>query len=337
MVTMKTLADHAGVSVSVVSAVISGSKYVRMSEETRGRVLQAIKDLNYVPNYAARSLRLAKSNVLAVVVPHISDPIYSRMLDGIYRGADELGCVVLLGDAARVRSGSELLNRILGQGQVDGVLVRPSATLGSELFHEVGRHGTPMVVLDELDDPDVVSIASDDTAGMAVAVQHLAALGHRDIAFLGGEERYNATRARIEGFRAAMAARDLDVRSDWITYSHQEAVSGYRAMLSLLDGSSRPTAMIVNNITTALGVLAAASDRGVAVPSQLSIVAYHDTHEAEFSRPALTTVAMPMAEWGYEGVLALGELREGRSVASRRVTSPEPRLVVRGSTAPPTP
>lgn len=331
MATLKDLAERAGVSVSLVSAVLNDNKHVRMSEKTRERVLAEIKKANYVPNHAARSLRLSRTNVLAVIIPQISRPVYEPLLRGIYAGAEELGYAVLLGDAAQLVSGSQLVERILGQGQVDGTMVRHSATLDQRIVTELSQRQAPLLVLDQVDQPGFHWVSLDETAGAAVGVRHLIELGHRDIAFLGGIAEFSGTQRRLTGYRQAMAEAGLRVREDWIAYCIQDPDAGYRLASEFLARDDRPSAVFVNNIVAAHGVAVAAADLGIQVPRDLSLVAFHDVPFADFDRPAITTVAMPMHKLGLQGVRMFERLRQGENVEPVVITDPPPRLVVRAS------
>lgn len=332
MVTLKDLAERAGVSVSLVSAVLNDNKHVRMSEQTRQRVLAEIKKANYVPNHAARSLRLSRTHLLAVVIPEISRPVFEPLLRGIYAGAEEFGYAVLLGDAAQLVSGSQLVERILGQGQVDGTIVRHSATLDQRIITELSRRQAPLLVLDQVDLPGYNWVSLDETAGAAMGVRHLIELGHRDIAFLGGVAEFSGTRRRLAGFRQAMTEAGLQVRDDWISHGVQDPEDGYLLATELLARDHLPSAIFVNNIVTARGVVAAAADLGIRVPEDLSLVAFHDVPFADFDRPAITTVAMPMDKLGLEGIRMFERLRRGEQVAPLTITDPPPQLVLRSST-----
>lgn len=334
MVTLKMLAERAGTSVSVVSAVINDSPHVRMSADTRERVLAEIKKANYVPNHAARSLRLARTQLLAVIIPSISRPVFEPLLDGIYAGAEESGDVVLLGDAGNLVSGSQLVERILGQGQVDGTLVRHSATLDGAIVDDLAARGAPLVVLDEVPDDRFTWVSLDEPLGCRVVTQHLLDLGHREIAFIGGVEAFSGTKRRLQGFSDAMRDAGCRVRDEWVIFGPQLAEPGYEAMSSLIASGPIPTAVVANNIVTGRGIASAALDAGIRIPQDLSIAAFHDLPGADVDRPALTTVSMPMRELGLAGVRMFNRLRAGESVESRMITDPPPRLIDRGSTAP---
>lgn len=330
---MRDVAKHAGVSVSAVSAVINGSRYVRMTPQTRERVLDAIKATKYVPNHAARTLRLARSGVIAVIIPKISNPVFEEMLRGVQDAADELNNVVLLGDSDRVRPGSNLLDRLTTHGRVDGFLLFPSTTIDVKTIAELTERNVPVVVLAYSDAYSAATVGVDDARGFELATRHLIELGHTRIGFLGGLPDTHVSR-REEGYRRALREAGIRRRPEWTQQEGFTAQGAADALTSILELTKRPTALVVNNVTTAIGVLASAHDRGIDIPGDLSIVAYHDIPLAATIRPALTCVRMPMYEVGNRGIRMLARLLDGNTLEHHIIEEPAPELIVRSSTAP---
>jgi LacI family transcriptional regulator len=329
MATVKSIAAAAGVSPSVVSAVLHGSKHVRVSEATRSRVQRAVDEAGYVPNHAARALRLQRTGVLAMVLPKLENPVYHRLVDGIYDAADEHEYSVLLGDGVRVTSGSLMLQRLVGGGQVDGTLIRPASTMSQELLAQIRAGGAPIVILDGTSVRDHW-VALQDELGAHVATQHLIDKGHERIAYLG-QTRYQ--HERVDGYRRALRESGLASPDDYVIHSEQGTHDGYEKFPALLALSPRPTAVVVNNTTTAVGVLAAASDAGVRVPDDLAVIGYHEISIAADLRPSLTTVEMPLYELGRAGVELMHAALTGEPANSRVITEPLPKVFERQSTA----
>lgn len=330
---MEDVARRAGVSKSVVSAVLNGSRHVRTSTEVRERVLRTVAEMNYVPNHAARSLRLAKSGLVAAVISRLGNPVYADMLRGLQDAAESLGYVVILTEADRVRPGTDLLRRLIDEGRADGFLVRSPGAL--EPFSSMPRKKLPVVQLDTGRANGQGSVRLDNAAGAMVAANHLIELGHERIAFVGGQRDYSGNKDRRRGFRAALSEAGLAFRQRWVRQHGFAPADGYRAAREVLADKVRPTAMFVSNSTTATGVLAAASDAGVRVPDELSIIGFHDIAEADYARPALTTVRMPFYELGLAGQNRLVNMIGGAKAEDVLVTEPEPSVIPRGSTAPP--
>lgn len=328
---MKDVAKAAGVSAAVVSAVLNGSSSVRASEETKELVRRVAKELRYVPNYAAQNLRRVRTDVLAVVVPRLGDPVYAPMLEGIYEAASRIGLSVLLGDETQATVNAEFLRRLTGQGHVDGVLLRANR-LSGELLRELTLARRPIIALEPTD--GATWLALEDSTATRAGVRHLLDHGHRSIGFLGGSPEFAQTTRRVEAFEQALRESGIEPVDTWIVRGDQSSESGYdlvREMFS--EGRDTPTALVINNVTTAVGVVAALVDLRVRIPHDLSIVALHDSQQAAFVRPGLDTIRMPMRELGKQAVDAIVALRHGETLTSRYVTDPPPTLIQRGSVA----
>ncbi len=326
MATQRDIARTAGVSVAVVSAVINGTSHTRMSEATRARVVQAMENLDYQPNQAARSLRLNRTGMIALILNKLDNPVYTHLLRGVYAAAAERGGTVLLGDAETMRSGSQFVTRLLSNGTVDGILIRDDSLYDDEVMAELRSHPKPIVSLDHAQDHPWVGI--DDHRAGEIATRFLLNLRHRRIVFVGGASG-RAFRQRYLGYQQEMQLAGLEAAPHLATgFGEQAGADGLRQALQL---PAAPTAVVVNNIMSAVGLLAAASDLGITVPDQLSVVGIHDVGLMEHLRPTVTAVRMPMYELGRAGVEALYELMAGRPHAGGVLTDPEPELIVRDS------
>lgn len=329
--TQKEIARRAGVSVSVVSAVVNGTAHTRMSDETRARVEAVIKELGYVPNNAARALRRQQSGTIAVVVEKLENPIYRDMFHGIYDAAESRGWAVVLGDARWMRSGSHFLAHLLGQGSIDGIILRSEGLIDDEVLAHLRARPTPVIVIEGRHGLDGRWLAVDDAAAGRVATQHLLGLGHRDIEFVGGE-RWVPTLERHRGYIDAMRDAGLEPRDAIPTGYGSRA--GASALQQVIDSGRRPTALVVDNVLSGVGVHAAAHEAGIAIPGDLSVIAIHDADIAGDIRPALTTVRMPMEELGARAVQAIVAILEGSPARFGLVDKPAPVLITRASTAP---
>lgn len=326
MATQQDIARTAGVSVAVVSAVINGTTHTRMSEATRARVLLAMENLDYQPNQAARSLRLNRTGMIALILHKLDNPVYAHLLRGVYGAAAEHGATVLLGDAETMRSGSQFVTRLLSHGTVDGILIRDDRLYDDDVMAELRSHPKPILSLDYAQDHPWVGI--DDCRAGEIATRFLLNLRHRRIVFIGGATGH-AFRQRYLGYQQEMQQAGLEPAPHLATgFGEQAGADGLRQALQL---PAAPTAVVVNNIMSAVGVLAAARDLGIAVPDQLSVVGIHDVGLMEHLRPAVTAVRMPMYELGRAGVHGLYELMAGRPCAGGIIANPEPELVVRDS------
>lgn len=333
-VTLKTLAERAGVSVAVVSAVINDSPYVRMSAATRDRVRAEIERAGYIPNQAARSLRMRRTTTIAVVLPVLHNPIFRPALDGIYAEAGRQGYAIMLGEAHHLAAGSRLMERVVAHGGVDGLLLRTTSSLPERTIERLLAARTPMVTLEPHVDGSVASVAIDEAAGIALVTQHLLEHGHRQVGFFGGDPGYRGTLLRTAAYRDTMRAGGLQVVDDDIWWGPQEPTLAYGPARAFLDRQRHLTAIVCNNVTTAFGVAAAAHDLGIPVPGQLSLAAFHDVPDADVARPAITAVRMPMRELGEHGVRQLLSAIAGEPLVDV-IVPVAPVLISRGSVAPP--
>jgi LacI family transcriptional regulator len=195
----------------------------------------------------------------------------------------------------------------------------------------------PSVVLNASVPGATGTVALDDTAGIDVAVEHLIALGHREIGHLTGVPTTDTARRREHAFRAALDRAGIPVVEEWIVVGGHDVEAGRAGLSALLAAARRPTAVVVANVIAAVGALAKAGAASVNVPAELSIVSFHDMWFAEHTAPALTAVRMPLRELGGVAVREVVRRMEGSPGANAVVEHPSPRLVIRGSTGPPRP
>jgi LacI family transcriptional regulator len=333
--TLADVARKAGVSVSVVSRELNGDPALRARPETRRRIHVAAKALGYTPSHAARALRLSKAFAIALVVPDLTNPIYSHLIRGIEDAADELGYQVLMGRTERIQPGTDFMRRLVGEGRVDGFLVqRRDETDPHEFAHLI--EGTAPVVLINSRGSRRGSVMLDDAAAARLATEHLLENGHRDIALIGGDVHSHTSRARERGYLEAINAAGMRRRSAWVLHSGYTAEAGRRAIGQLCaTRGRRPTGVVVSNVNAAMGVLLGAREIGLKVPDQLSVIAIHDSWFTDYASPSLTTIRMPMYQLGREAVRLLHLRLVGERPVDLLVNDPAPELVKRDSTAPP--
>jgi LacI family transcriptional regulator len=328
--TMRDVARTAGVSLGTVSHVLSGAHYVR--PETHARVESAIEQLGFRPNRVARSLVRRRTNTVGFVLPDIANPFFAELARGAEDILSEADYAAVLGnsDNDRVKEGRYLSS--FGERGVDGLIVALSAASHAEDVRGLAER-IPTVIVDRI----VTgwkgdSVVGDNRTGMGLAVQHLAGLGHKQLALINGDARLSTATERRLGFARAVAAEGIvDVSYSDGAFTFE---SGYEQAVALLDRADRPTAACAANDLLALAVLSAASDRGCHVPDEMSVVGYDDITYARLASPSLTTVRQPAYEMGAAAArLLLERLRDERTVPRRLVVKPQ--LMVRGSTAAP--
>ncbi|MEV7429704.1 MULTISPECIES: LacI family DNA-binding transcriptional regulator [unclassified Nocardioides] len=335
MATLGDVAARAGVSISAVSRVLSDAPSARVSEGTRQRILDAAKELHYRPNFAGRALKSARTQVIGLVVPDLTNALFTELMHGAEDEAAERKYTVLLGRSDDVRPGGEVIARLIGEGRVDGMVVQvgdgvPPAGLGELLASQA-----PIVLINSAYPGHVGSVALDDETGARIATEHLLSLGHERIAFANGLPRSFTAKRRRVGYKAAMTAAGLAVPRGYETRLGYTAENGRTALRRLLALEPRPTAVVAANVNAAVGMLAEARAAGIAVPRDLSVVCVHDSWTAENTWPPLTAVRMQFYAMGRTAVRSVIARIEHGEMVDATITDPAPELVVRESTAPP--
>ncbi|MCH1883827.1 LacI family DNA-binding transcriptional regulator [Agrococcus sp. ARC_14] len=327
MASLQDVADAAGVSRSVASRVLSGDARARISETTRERVREAATRLRYAPDHQARGLRTRRAGAVALLVPDVNNAIFAELLAGVEATADEHGSVVIVGSVGDERD----VASIVGRGRVDGaILQRPESMTDNELRASLQLE-VPTVLFNSRIDGYTGSVILDDAVGVAIAARHLVERGHRDIGFVGGRPLHDAAGRRRDAFLAAMANHGLVCLDGWVQEGGWEAEDGAAAMRRLLDHDRRPSAVVVASANAAFGAASAAHDRGIDIPSDLSLVTLQDPWLARFAVPALTVVRMPMREAGAASTEMIYDHLLGQPLTDVVIDTPAPILVERGS------
>ena len=332
---LSDVARRAGVSVSVVSRVLNGDPALRARDDTRDRVRQAARDLNYTPNHAARALRMSQAGAVALVVPDVTSAMFAEVMRGVEESAEAAGIQVLLVRSERLPSGSDHLRRLMGEGRVDGFLLQRADDSDESLLDAIAEGSMPVVLINSRG-RGRGSAVLDDGAGAQAAVEHLVALGHRAIGYIGAEEHSYAGKQSEQGFSTALQAAGQRPVPAWMARLGTEPEAGRLSIHQFFSGGgARPTAVVVADVKAAVGVLEGARQLGLRVPEDLSVVSIHDTWVAEFSSPPLTTIRMPLYELGRAALRQLLARLEGSDPADDVVLDPDPELVRRGSTTAP--
>lgn len=335
MATLSDVAARAGVSVSAVSRVLSDAPSARVSDQTRRRIHQAAEELGYRPNFAARALKFARTNVVGLVVPDLTNAIFTELMSGVEDEAHRRGYMVLLARAEGMPEGEESIPRLIGEGRVDGVLVQVGDNMRPQDLQTLVEGSLPVVFVNSIHPQGAGSVVLQDELGMRLGTQHLIDLGHTRIGLLGGHPASDSAARREAGFRAAMADAGIEAPDGRVTRLGYDPRSGGIGLARLAALAEPPTAVVVANVNAAHGALLEARRLGLRVPEDLSIVAMHDAWTAENAWPPLTTVRMPLYELGSAAMSAIFDRITGGVVADTVVTDPAPVLIERESTAPP--
>lgn len=322
-VSIYDIAREAGVALGTVSRVLNEAPNV--GSETRARVQEAIKRLDYRPSSVARSLARGTTRSLAMLVPDLSNPLFGDMASGAQDAADASDHTVLIyGTNGSVERERRYINSFLDQ-KVDGLLLVRSVLPAEELAPIAGR--IPVIQLgNELDIPGVRIIQVDQLHGARSAVDHLIGLGHRRIGFLEGPRQLNAILDRSSGYLQALAMADIDTDQALIAHGTLDEAGGFAAMTELIERAIPMTAVFASTDLMALGALSALHRHGVSVPDDISVVGFDDIRISRYLPVPLTTVREPTHE---VGALAVEMALEGGNGASHLLQT---ELIIRDST-----
>lgn len=330
--TIEDVAKAAGVSIATVSRYLNG-RTEAVSATTGARIQTAVDRLGYVPNLAARSLKTGRSRLIGVLLANIAHPYWSAVLSGVEEACQRASYGVIVSSASdRADIEHRYLQMFLEQ-RVDGILFNP-AHAEPDLVAAWSSLRIPVVTLDRtLPGLPFGLVAMDNARGIALAVEHLVALGHRRIGFVSWHPRSLSNRQeRLQGYADALAKAGVDFEPRFVRFAEDGWSDGVDCTLELLAKPDPPTAIVSATSMLNLQVLAAIKRRGLRVPEDVSVVGYDDSPWDELLDPPLTTVATPARQLGIvaaERLVAALDAGEGTVTGEVRLL---PHLVIREST-----
>jgi len=298
--TLNQVAAETGVTAMTVSRVVNGTGYV--SEETREKVLRAVKKLNYRRNGLARSLKRQRTETVGLVLGDISNPYSTELANAVRgtlaaRGYNLFICISEQSAKEDIAALDSLVDH-----NVDGIVVATRSN--TEGDKELVNRGMPVVVVGrDFHHNSVDCVAADNLTGGFEATRHLIDLGHKRIGFIGAEFSYKSNLKRLQGYLRALKTHGIEVDERLVT-GRKEAVAevpgystekmGYEGMKRLLSLPNPPTAVFARNDFTAVGAMTAIKEAGLSIPKDIAIVGYDDIPLAVHTSPVLTTVRQPM-------------------------------------------
>jgi LacI family transcriptional regulator len=306
-VRLADVARAAGVSKSTASRALNDADVV-MRPETRAAVRAAADRLGYRPHAGARALTRGDTGALGLAIPDLTNPVWARIVRAAVERARERDFAVLLIEDQDPAETHAVVVDLIGTGRIDA-LVMASAVPGHPLVGALPELRFPHVFLNRAVEGSGRNVVARDARASELALEHLAALGHDTVALVGGPEGLSTVRERSAGFARTAARLGIDP-APIVPASFTEA-GGAAAARAILALEPRPTAICVNLLGQAIGVLAALGEAGVDVPGDMSLVCYDDLPLAAYLRPALTRINMPLGELGALGVDAAIDQRLG--------------------------
>ena len=320
-VTIKKIAELAGVSVSAVSFVLNNKKGV--SEETRQRVLKIIEELDYTPNVNSRRLILQRSFNLIVClddrISTIDNFFYTEILSAIISKGEKLGYSIVLSKSSSedIRARFE---QNLSQRNADGIIFMQD--ISERMQKSIEGYGIPYIVVDSHDTASSYhSITSDAENASYTATKYLVDCGHRKVAYIGMNRIPSFYFNTFSGYKRAMEELDLPVQMDWIQADAFDEESAMKCMERILESKSRPTAVFCASDIFAIGAMKAVTEAGCRIPEDVSFIGMDDIVLSRYCSPALTTMHIDKYKMGKMAVEILDNMINGNEVALKNQIS----------------
>jgi LacI family transcriptional regulator len=329
VITIADVAKRAGVSRTTVSHALSGRRPV--APETRKRIEHVVLELGFRPNALARSLRLQSTQMVALIIPDITNPHYPMMARGLQDALVEHSYNTFICNTDNDEQQEKEFIADAIQRQVDGIVISSLHFKAQALQEYIEKGIIFLSIGPAIDDPRVDQVITSSREGAKAATLHLIKHGHQRIGMIGGVPDLIPGEARLLGYREALEEMQIPFEPDLVVEGNFVQSGGKQAMHKLLALPQRPTAVFCANDLMAIGALEVAREAGLAIPHDLALVGYDDIESASLVSPALTTVVNPGYEMGQSGGKLLLERMKGQYEGpGRRVVVPH-RLIQRAS------
>lgn len=334
-VTIKDVALAAGVSSATASRVLSG--HPATSAASREKVAAVAKELGFVPNAQARSLRSTKTDTIALLISDVRNPYFSDLAHAVEQQAHAAGMMTFIGNANEDTEQQDQFLAAMLSRRVDGLIVVPQgldedADRLSPMMQRIIASGTPLVFVDRtLPEQRIPSITASSTGALEEAIAQLKHLGHTSIAFLGGPDHASTARERHSAFDSAMAANGLAINPALHFAGDFRAASGADGARWLLEHELQPTAVVIADAPMAIGALTVWREAGIRIGKQLSVIAFDEVDAMLMHDPPIATISHDLTSMGRAAVAALQEVMAGKSPEPQEFIS---RFTARESLAP---
>jgi DNA-binding LacI/PurR family transcriptional regulator len=326
--TLRDVARQAGVSHQTVSRVINGIEGVL--PETRALVEAAIAEMGYRPNAIARSMARGKTHTLACISPNLTDYTFASVIEGAELEARQHDYFMLSSSASDPEVFRNLVDELVGHRRVDGLIViNPYA---DQRFEYIPQDFPLVFVGASAHEKNICSVSLDDEKVAYEATRHLIALGHTTIALVTGPMEEDCSQDRTEGYRRALSEAGIVFDESMVIEGAWSATSGQDALLSFVEQGRVPTAVFAQNDRMAMGVLRAARDANIKVPSQLAVIGVDDMPLSSYFDPPLTTMRQDIPRIGREATRMLLDMIQKKTTELHDLKLPA-ELVVRRSTS----
>ncbi|MGB9680444.1 MAG: LacI family DNA-binding transcriptional regulator [Thermoanaerobacteraceae bacterium] len=330
-VTIKDIAKLANVSITTVSRVIN-NKTEGVSEETRERILQLVKEYEYQPNAIARGLVTKKTKTLGLIIPDITNPFFPDIARGVEDSAHIYGYNVFLCNTDdNLDKESEYINA-LKEKYVDGIIFTSSSIPKQEHIKELIKTGIPIVIMDRrIESEDIYGVFLDNYEGGYIATKHLIDLGHKKIGCITGPLYSKSARERLEGYKECLIENGFEYDESVVFEGDYKINSGITGSEKLLNLHKKISAIFACNDLMAYGAYKTIRSRGYKIPDDISIVGFDDIQLSQILEPQLTTIRQPAYDMGLTATRMLIKLIEGEKL-NRKIINFKPKLIIRQST-----
>jgi DNA-binding LacI/PurR family transcriptional regulator len=329
MSTLKNVAKEAGVGITTVSRFLNKDPTLVIAEETKERILQAVKKLNYKPNAYARALKLGKTSTFGLVIGNFYNPTYSQMIKGVEEVLDQHGYHLIVTSAGEYRSNKSYFN-LINEGRVDGIIIAIT-NMDDQDINRLDAFDIPYVLMNSLHNKAKYCVGSDDESAAKSAVSYLIENGHRQIAHLAGKFYSDIGFRRLSGYKNALIEHGIPVNENLIVETDFTEDSAYEGIEKLLKQNENPfTAVFTANTRTAFGAMACFRDKNIRVPDDLSIIGFNDIHFNSILNPPLTTVKFSLEDMGRKAASTLLKLINKQDVNNKTILK-DHQLIIRKS------
>ncbi len=332
-VTISDIAKKAGVSLATVSRVLNDSGYVK--EETRERILEVIKELNYTPSAIARSLSKSKTNTLGVLVPDITNPFFGEVIKGISQIADESNLNIILCDTDDNKDKELKSLKMLTEQRIQGIIIMPTSVeddFNSEYLKTLENMGIPIVLVDgHVKYSSFSGVFVDNIKGSYDAVETLIKEGHEKIAIITGRMNSKPAKDRFIGYKKALMMNNIEMEDKYVFYGDYRQESGYKYTKEILEMEDRPSAIFVSNNMMTLGCLKAIFEGNFKIPEDISIISFDRIDILDTLGLNVSYVNGPSVELGKIGMKMLIESLDENELKEVKNITLIPELVLRGS------
>lgn len=332
MATINDVAKLANVSPMTVSRVINNKGNI--SEKTRKKVEEAIKELNYIPNAAAQSLTLKKTKLLSLVITDITNPFFTKVARGAADKANQMGYQLILCNTDEdIEKESKYIDALIAK-RVDGVIIAPTGDLSKKNLKKLIQNRIPFTLIDrDIEGVNCDKVIGDNYEGTKLLLEHLIRNNHRKIALVHAPLTISTSKERYKAYVETLKINDIEINPSFIIEAHYKLENDWQGIDQLMDlpDDERPTAIFAANNFIAINIFKNLRAKGIKVPEDVAVVCFDDLEVYFDLDPFLTVSAQPAYDFGYIGTQMVIERVEEVSPDNYRTVKLEPELIIRKS------